>query len=160
MLGMPSPNHPWSIVICAAMWLAFAQTARAESPSLEKLLTAKPTKSGLTLTVSTGGCTKKSDFEITSHRLRRHVASVEVRRLASDTCKGNFPEGTTLSFSWSELKVPKHSKILIKNPIAHAGNLGRSWRRHSVRTVKVRTCHRVAARSWQPSAWRFLQIPN
>jgi hypothetical protein len=160
MPGMPSQTPRWIIVICIAMLLAFAQTARAEPAALEKLLTAKPTKTGLTLTVSTGGCTKKSDFEITSHRLKRHVASVEVRRLAPDTCKGNFPEGTKLSFSWSELRVRKHSKILIKNPIVHTAKSGDPLRRNSVHTVVARRYHREAAKSWQPSAWQFLRIPN
>jgi hypothetical protein len=155
MLGNSSATRLFFVFVCSAGTLAFAQTARAESPALEKLLTAKPTKAGLTLTVTTGGCTKKSDFEIKSHRLRKRVASIEVHRLAPDTCKGNFPQGMELSFSWTELKVPRNSKILIKNPVEHPTRLGRHLRRHHARFAAMRGCHRWADKSWQTSPWKF-----
>jgi hypothetical protein len=160
MTGMPSPSRLLHFLIYAAVPLFFAQAVRAESAALEKLLAAKPTKTGLALTVSTGGCTKKTDFEIKSHRIKKRVASVEVRRVTPDACKGNFPDGMKLSFSWSELKVPNKTKILVKNPIEHSGKLTHNFRGEPARRIAMRTCHRLAAKSWQPSAWKFLRIPN
>ncbi len=119
---MPNSSRVLFVFICAAMPLPLGQTSvQGESAGLEKLLAAKPTKTGIALTVSTGGCTKKSDFEITSHRIKDRVASIEVRRLTPDVCKGNFPDGIKLFFSWSELQLLNRTKILIKNPIEHSG---------------------------------------
>jgi len=160
MFRTPSSSRLLFAFLCATMPLPFAQTVQAEPAALEKLLAAKPSKSGLILTVSTGGCTKKSDFEITSHRVKKRVASIEVRRLAPDACKGNFPDGMQLSFSWNELRVSSKTKILIKNPVGHWGKVTRDLRHKPARRIVMRGCHRLVARSWQPSAWKFLRIAN
>ena len=119
---MPSPSRLLFVFVCtAASSLPCGPAARAEPAALEKLLAAKRTNAGIMLTVSTGGCTKKTDFEVTSHRITRRVTSIEVRRLTPDVCKGNFPEGMNLLFSWSELKVSNRTKILIENPIDRLG---------------------------------------
>jgi hypothetical protein len=109
------------MLIAAAVLLWLSQCARTESPSLAELLAAEPTRDGLTLTVPTGGCTKKSDFELISSPINRGGAVVEVRRPVPDFCKGNFPDGIKLAFSWAELKLPVHTKISVKNPVLAAG---------------------------------------
>jgi len=113
------------------------------------------------VTVSTGGCTEKSDFQITSHRIRSGSASVEVRRLNPDACKGNFPDGMTLSFSWKELKLPKKTTISIKNPIEHPSKLARNVRYGSIRRNRMQGCHHTAAKFSRPLASKaFLRIAN
>jgi hypothetical protein len=149
------------VLPCALVPLLFGQVVRAEPDALERLLSAKPTRTGLTVTVSTGGCTEKSDFQITSHRNRSGAASVEVRRLTPDACKGNFPDGMTLSFSWKELKLPKKTTISIKNPVEHPSKLARNVRYGSMRHKWMRGCHHVAARFSRSSASKtFLRIAN
>jgi hypothetical protein len=161
MFQIPSRSRIFCVFLCAAIPLSFGPIAKAESVALETLLAAKPTKSGLTLTVSTGGCTKKSDFEIASHRIRKGVASIEARRLMPDVCKGNFPDGMKLSFTWAELKVPKKTKILIRNPIERQGRSARNHRSTSVRHIARRGCrHRVAKFPWPPATKFFLRIAN
>lgn len=108
------------MLIAAAVLLPLGQRARAESAPLAELLAAEATKDGLTLTVPTGGCTKKSDFELTSSRVKNGAAVIEVRRPTPDVCKGNFPDGLKLAFSWAELKLPEHTKISVKNPVENA----------------------------------------
>jgi hypothetical protein len=108
------------MLIAAAVLLPLGQWARAEPAPLAELLAAEATKDGLTLTVPTGGCTKKSDFELTSSPVKNGAAVIEVRRPTPDTCKGNFPDGLKLAFSWAELKLPEHTKISVKNPVENA----------------------------------------
>jgi hypothetical protein len=105
------------MLVAASVLLPLGERARAELAPLAELLAAEATEDGLTLTVPTGGCTKKSDFELTSSPAKNGAAVVEVRRLTPDVCKGNFPDGLKLSFSWAELKLPEHTKISVKNPV-------------------------------------------
>jgi|SRR5208337_3676963 len=144
MFAMSSLSRLLFVLISAAMSPSFVQSVQAEPAVLEKLLAVKFTKMGVTLTVWTGGCTKKSDFEIMSRRLKKRVVSIEVRRLAPDVCKGNFPDGVKLLFSWSELRAPNRTKILLRNPIVHSGKLTTTFDPNSVRTVSTRTWRLVA----------------
>jgi len=161
MFRVLRPNRLFVLVCGLVPLLPFGQVVRAEPPALERLLSAKPTKKGLTLTVSTGGCTEKADFQITSHRTGSRVASIEVRRLTPDACKGNFPDGMTLSFSWKELKLPKKTTISIKNPVEHPSKLARNVRYGSTRHNRARDCHRAAAKLSRPLAPNaFLRIAN
>jgi hypothetical protein len=104
------------IFICAIMLLPLQATQAAPAP-LEKLLGARQTKDGLTVTVVTGGCTKKSDFEIITRHRKRNTVVIELHRVTSDDCKGNFPEGIKMNFSRKELKVGNNSKITLRNEI-------------------------------------------
>jgi hypothetical protein len=108
------------MLIATAILLPLGQRAGAAPAPLAELLATEATKDGLTLTVPTGGCTKKSDFELTSSPVKNSAAVVEVRRPIPDTCKGNFPGGLKLAFSWAELKLPEHTKISVKNPVESA----------------------------------------
>jgi hypothetical protein len=132
----------WSLTRCmlivASVLLPFGAWARAEPAPLAELLAAETTKDGLALTVPTGGCTKKSDFELTSSPVKNGAAVVEVRRLAPDVCKGNFPNGLKLSFSWAELKLPEHAKMSVKNPVASV----RLPPQREARTTKPHKSHR------------------
>ncbi len=106
----------------ALLMVAFAllpawQCAGAERVPLAELLVAETTDAGLSVTVPTGGCTQKSDFEIKASTVSNGGASVEIRRLRKDTCKGNFPEGLKLVFTWDDLKLPANTKLGVKNLI-------------------------------------------
>src|SRR5262249_19779283 len=97
--------------------LPAASCLGAEPLPLAGLLAAETTEAGLSVTVPTGGCTQKSDFEITANRLGAGEASVEIRRPRPDHCKGNFPGGAKLEFTWDDLKLPKDTKLVVKNHI-------------------------------------------
>ncbi len=101
----------------ALLLLARGPCTAAASPDLEEVMAVEATNAGVTLTVPTGGCTQKSDFEVSSSPIKNGQASVEFRRLFRDTCKGFFPEGLKLQFTWADLKLPEGTKLTVKNPI-------------------------------------------
>jgi hypothetical protein len=118
MLSLP---YSRSILFMIAFALLPAwRCAGAEPLPLAELLAAEATQAGLSVTVPTGGCTNKSDFSIASGPVSNAQASIEIRRLRADTCKGNFPEGVKLVFTWDDLKLPPQTKLAIKNPITPA----------------------------------------
>jgi hypothetical protein len=106
-----------AFLLVPALWTA----AQAEPAPLTNLIGAEATESGIDVTVPTGGCTKKEDFEVTSQSLGGGKAVVTVRRLKPDDCKGNFPSGLKLTFTWSELRLPEHTRISFKNRIDNFG---------------------------------------
>ncbi len=101
----------------ALVLLAGGPCAAAAPPDLEEVLAVEPTTEGIAVTVPTGGCTEKSDFEVSSSPIQNGQASIEFRRLYRDTCKGFFPEGLKLQFTWADLKLPEGTKLTVKNPI-------------------------------------------
>jgi hypothetical protein len=60
------------------------------------------TTAGIEVNVPTGGCTRRSDFSIEAVRTDGR-ASVVIRRRVPDECKGHFPAGTWIRFTWKEL---------------------------------------------------------
>ncbi|MGP0088685.1 MAG: hypothetical protein ACLPKB_01795 [Xanthobacteraceae bacterium] len=135
------------MLVAAAILLPLGQRAGAEPAPLAELLAVEATKDGLTLTVPTGGCTKKSDFELTSSPAKNGAAVVEVRRPIPDTCKGNFPDGLKLAYSWAELKLPKHTKISVKNAVESARPLPQREARRVSPHKGPRYCHIADRRS-------------
>jgi hypothetical protein len=101
-------------IACACLVLA-APRAVAKPALLAELIAATPTEEGLSITVPTGGCTTKADFEVSTQPAAEGAAQVAIRRLKQDYCKGNFPEGLTLLLSWSDLKLPTGTKLIVKN---------------------------------------------
>ena len=98
-----------------ACFLLAASSAAAKDAPLAQLKAAEPTEGGLSVTVPTGGCTDKADFTISAKRDADGTASVEIKRLKPDDCKGNFPRGLKLLFSWTELKLPAGTKLNVKS---------------------------------------------
>ncbi|MFY9643185.1 MAG: hypothetical protein WCD20_14705 [Rhodomicrobium sp.] len=101
----------------ALVLLARGPCAAEASSDLDEVMAVEATKTGVTLTVPTGGCTQKADFEVSSSPVTNGQAAVEFRRLFRDTCKGFFPEGLKLDFTWADLKLPEGTKVAVKNPI-------------------------------------------
>lgn len=102
------------------LWLAAALPAYAGPAPLANLVAAEPTDAGLNVTVPTGGCTKKADFELRAQPPSKGASRIEIRRLKNDYCKGNFPDGLKLSFTWDELKLPAGTKLTVANKIEGA----------------------------------------
>jgi hypothetical protein len=143
----------------------------AEPLPLAELITAETTEAGLSVTVPTGGCTQKSDFEVTSSGVTRGEASIEIRRLRPDHCKGNFPEGMKLVFTWDDLKLPKDIRLLVKNRInaqrrakASATNgteqaqASRTHARKSAHARKPTRARRHARLSARGAHWRVVRV--
>lgn len=96
---------------------AAGESAATATPPPEELISAKETPAGIDVTVPTGGCTKKADFQVSSSPIENGEAAIEFYRLRRDTCKGNFPDGLKLQFSWAELKLPEGTKLSVRNPV-------------------------------------------
>jgi hypothetical protein len=98
-----------------AVCLVLCAQARAEQPPLAELMSVEPVETGINVTVPTGGCTKKADFEASASQASKGAAKIEIRRLRRDSCKGYFPDGLKFSFTWDDLKLPPGTKLTVAN---------------------------------------------
>jgi hypothetical protein len=119
-------------VAAGAACLFVAADARAAEAPLADIMAAKPGDAGIDVTVPTGGCTKKADFEVAAQPAVKGAARIEIRRLKSDFCKGNFPDGLKLSFTWDDLRLPAGTKLKLANAVA-----GQAVEPQEVRKVSV-----------------------
>jgi hypothetical protein len=133
-------------VAAGAAFLLMAVEARAAETPLAEVIATEPADAGIAVTVPTGGCTKKADFQTASQPAGEGAAKIEIRRLKSDWCKGNFPDGIKFVFTWDELKVPAGTKLTLANPVKSQAVQPREVRKASVsapRKFKKR-CKRTA----------------
>jgi hypothetical protein len=126
------------VAASAACLLIAVQASAAETP-LADLMAAEPTEAGVNVTVSTGGCTKKADFEVAAQPAAQGAAKVEIRRLKSDYCKGFFPDGIKFLFTWDDLKLPAGTKLTLANPVAG----------HAAQATEVRKASVVATKKFK-----------
>lgn len=98
-----------------AVCLVLCAQAHAEQPPLAELMSVEPVETGINVTVPTGGCTKKADFEVSASQASKGAAKIEIRRLRRDSCKGYFPDGLKLLFTWDDLKLPAGTKLTVAN---------------------------------------------
>jgi hypothetical protein len=153
-------------VAAGAACLLIAVEGRAADAPLADLVAAEPTDAGINVTVPTGGCTKKADFETAAQPSGQGAAKIEIRRLKSDYCKGNFPDGLKLLFTWDDLKLPAGTKLKLANPVAgHAAQAReeskasvaapRKFKKRCKRPARGKRCrhaHRRKRHSHQASA--------
>jgi hypothetical protein len=104
--------------IASAIILSYPGAIAGPS-ELEELLATEPTPAGIDITVETGGCTGKSDFEVTSGPVKNGTAAIAFRRLTRDTCKGFYPNGVKLHYGWTDLKLLEGTKLSVKNPVGN-----------------------------------------
>jgi len=104
-------------ITAGAVCLMIAGEVQAAEAPLADLLAAEPTDAGISVTVPTGGCTKKADFQVNAQPAPDGPAKVEIKRLKRDACKGNFPNGLKLVFTWEDLRVPAGTKLNVVNPV-------------------------------------------
>ena len=109
----------WSVLarVAFAAVLVSGSLQAGEAKPAAPILDFKIAEDGVEVTVPTGGCTEKSHF-----RLRPVEGAGETilffDRMIRDRCKGNFPEGTRLEFSWKEIGIAPHRPVTLGNPIA------------------------------------------
>jgi hypothetical protein len=75
-------------------------------------LPTRSTPNGVEVNVSTGGCTERISFIIKSV-VKNKEASVIIHRRERDACKGFFPDGTWIAFSWQELGLTPGTSITV-----------------------------------------------
>lgn len=106
----------YMVAACAGVLFA-TSPARAENTPLDEIKGSEQNTAGVNVTVMTGGCTKKEDFQVSTRPGASGVMDVELKRLHADRCKGNFPDGIKIQFTWGDLKLPEGTKLAVKNPL-------------------------------------------
>lgn len=100
-------------IILPAMCVASELNAKAQVRELaEPIMRYKVCAAGLAITVRTNGCTSKDDFVLSNKD-----GNVTLTRNVPDSCKGFFPAGTVLFWSWGEVGSNGRKFRAITNPI-------------------------------------------
>jgi hypothetical protein len=84
--------------------------------SLEPVLAFRATGKVLWFRVHTGGCTLADHFRLHVER-KGGCAEVSLLRLIPDTCKGDFPNGTEITFSYESAGLERDEVVRLTNPI-------------------------------------------
>ena len=83
---------------------------------LEPLYAAVAGRDGLTIQVSSNGCTAKADFAFFLER-RGDAQTLSFARKRLDTCKSFAMGKTQLAFTWAELGVEPRTPVFLLNPL-------------------------------------------
>ena len=89
----------------------YANPARAEA-----IYGATFDDRGLTLRVSSNGCTRKEDFAVRVRREGR-VKTVSAVRIREDRCRAFMRSGVNLTWSLAELGIRKGEDVRLLNPL-------------------------------------------
>ncbi len=103
------------LIITFPLLLFGINNSFAQQQNLEEIFLANPNNEGIEITVYTGGCTDKSDFNIIVEKAESNKISL-IRKI-KDNCKANIPP-LPIQFTWEDLKLLKNSKLIIANPIS------------------------------------------
>jgi hypothetical protein len=83
---------------------------------LEPLYSAVAGKDGLTIQVSSNGCTAKDDIAFYLERRAGTVAVAFARRKV-DTCRSFAMGKAEIAFTWAELGLAPRSPVFLLNPV-------------------------------------------
>jgi hypothetical protein len=81
----------------------------------DALLGLRVGSQGITYYVYSGGCTKKSDFQV--YILESYPPQLQLARLKPDHCKGLVPDGETIFYTWEEVGLQKGMPFKVRNPL-------------------------------------------
>ena len=101
---------------CAPGLRVATPAAAVPMPELESLYSAVAGRDGLTIQVSSNGCTLKADFAFYVER-KGDAVTLSFARKKLDTCKSFAMGRTALSFSWAELGVEPRTPLFLLNPL-------------------------------------------
>jgi len=87
---------------------------------LEPVLAFRATGTQLVFRVFSGGCTETEHFHLDVRR-RNSNAEVTLTRLVPDNCKGDFPDGAEIRFSYAKIGLERNDAIRLCNPVRQAG---------------------------------------
>jgi hypothetical protein len=85
-------------------------------PELEPLYSAVAGRGGVTIQVSSNGCTAKADFAAHVER-KAGAATLSFARKRLDPCKSFAMGKAELSFSWAELGLEPRTPVFLLNPL-------------------------------------------
>ncbi len=98
----------------------FAESTRPapqDDPQIESIFNYTIDEHGIGFRVYTGGCTCKKSFNLAqSDSNGGKTTKLTLLRISPDYCKGRFPEGTFVWYSFEELNLRPNSDLQIENP--------------------------------------------
>ena len=97
-----------------------ARGATLASKRIEPVLAFHTTGTQLVFRVFSGGCTETEHFHLDVRR-RNGKAEVTLTRIVPDNCKGDFPDGTEIRFSYAKIGLDRNDVIRLCNPVRQAG---------------------------------------
>lgn len=100
--------------ILSAFALAASTTAFGAG-EMETLAGITLGKAGVTIQVTSGGCTDKESFEVRKQEGTPTV--IGFIRTKDDFCEMYLPYGTTLTYSWKELGLKSGTEVLVSNSV-------------------------------------------
>lgn len=101
-------------VLMMMTMLSFATGAAFAETTTEAIMGFTTDSDGVTFQVMSGGCTRKSDFQVML--LEVQPAQVLLKRVKMDGCEAYLPFGTKVTFSYSELGLGEGQEFRIGNP--------------------------------------------
>ena len=102
-------------IIQIALALLISTTAFAAA-DIEHLAGITTSREGITLQLSSGGCTSKKSFEVRK-RVEAGETVIEFIRLEPDFCEAYLPYGTLLTYSWKELGLKRGDEVRVGNSV-------------------------------------------
>ena len=112
--------HRRQFVISAFALTGCASVGADRRPSdfaeLEPLYRAEAGPDGMTISISSNGCTTKADVSFYVERWRRGVTQAFGRK-PIDTCKSISAGRTDLNYSWAELGLNPTTPVRVLNPL-------------------------------------------
>jgi hypothetical protein len=97
-----------------------ARGATLASKRIEPVLAFRTTGTQLVFRVFSGGCTETEHFHLDVRR-RNGQAEVTLTRIVPDNCKGDFPDGTEIRFSYAKIDLDRNDVIRLRNPVGQPG---------------------------------------
>src|SRR5688572_20101660 len=112
-----------ALVAAAASVSAHAAMAQSQpaQTSQEPVLAFRAAGDVLRFRVHTGGCTSADDFQLNVRRSNGQ-ADVTLVRVTPDNCKGDFPEGTEITFSYNAAGLTHAEAVRLMNRVG-AGDI-------------------------------------
>jgi len=98
------------------IFLLFPWSSFGAEKHLTEIIHFQIDNNGVTFWVPTGGCTGPEDFKIQT-KTKDNTLFIYLLRLNADYCKGFFPEGFSIFFSFEELGFSSPTKVEVQNPV-------------------------------------------
>lgn len=108
-------NRRLMILASLGLLAGCATVAPSALGELEPLYSAKAARDGITIQVSSNGCTQKEDFAFFVERKGGEV-TLAFGRKRLDRCQSFAMGRTELSFSYAELGVAPRTPLFVLNP--------------------------------------------
>lgn len=103
-------------IVGTALFL-FGVNAFAQSMEADAIIGVSYSKHGVRLQAPSGGCTSKGSFRVLKETSGA-LTLITFQRVVEDKCLALLPFGVALTYSFDELGLGAHERVLVTNPLA------------------------------------------